>query len=113
MMTVTDRALDAIRSVAADPGQGLRIMVVAGGCSGLQYRMGLEAESQDDDEVMEFGDVRVFVDNASVMWLVGATLDFVDGERGAGFIFENPNAGAKCSCSGSGSGSGSNSGGSC
>ncbi|MBC7950319.1 MAG: iron-sulfur cluster assembly accessory protein [Rhodospirillaceae bacterium] len=99
MLTVTDRAVAAIKSVRENDTQGLRVMVASGGCSGLKYSLGLVNESSSDDEVLEFGDVKVFVDPSSVMWLTGAVMDFVNAGSDAGFIFENPNAGGKCSCS--------------
>ncbi|HSV28029.1 MAG TPA: iron-sulfur cluster biosynthesis family protein, partial [Candidatus Omnitrophota bacterium] len=61
MLSLTDRAVTAIKSVCNSPDQGLRIMVVTGGCSGLQYRMGLETEAFDDDQVLEFSGVKVYV----------------------------------------------------
>lgn len=100
MLTVTDRAVAAIKSVRENDTQGLRVMVASGGCSGLKYSLGLVEESAADDEVLEFGGIKVFVDPSSVMWLTGAVMDFVNAGADAGFIFENPNAGGKCSCSG-------------
>jgi iron-sulfur cluster assembly protein len=100
MLTVTDRAIAAIKSVREDESQGLRIMVASGGCSGLKYNLGLESEAGSGDEVLEFGGVKVFVDPSSVMWLTGTVVDFVNAGNDSGFIFENPNAGGKCSCSG-------------
>jgi iron-sulfur cluster assembly protein len=60
--------------------------------------MSLEAEAGADDTVVEFGDVKVFVDPASAPMLEGVTVDFVDSIEGAGFKFENPNAKASCGC---------------
>jgi|AGTN01.1.fsa_nt_gi Iron-sulfur cluster assembly accessory protein len=100
MLTVTDRAVAAIKSVRHDETQGLRIQVASGGCSGLKYSLGLETEAMSGDEVVEVGGVKVYVDPSSVMWLAGAVMDFVNAGADAGFIFENPNAGGKCSCSG-------------
>ncbi|CAA7615275.1 iron-sulfur cluster assembly accessory protein [Magnetospirillum sp. UT-4] len=103
MLTVTDRAVAAVKSVREDEIQGLRIMVAAGGCSGLSYSLGLEPEPQSDDEVLEFDGLKVFVDPGSVMWLNGAVMDYVESGSSSGFTFENPNAPAKreggCSCS--------------
>ena len=100
MLTVTERAVAAVKSVREDDTQGLRISVASGGCSGLQYSLALENEAISGDEVLEFGGVRVFVDPASVMWLPGTVVDFVNAGNDSGFIFENPNTGGKCSCSG-------------
>lgn len=101
MLTVTDRALDVIRTVVADEALGLRIMVVTGGCAGLQYRLNLEAERGADDAVLDLGGFQVFIDPPSAFWLTGATMDYVEGDQGAGFVFDNPNAKSTCSCSGS------------
>lgn len=100
MLTVTDRAVAAIKSVCNGESLGLRISVASGGCSGLKYNLGLVNDAENGDEVMEFGGLKVYVDPASVMWLAGATMDFVNAGPDSGFIFENPNAGDKCSCSG-------------
>lgn len=100
MLTVTDRAAAAIKSVREDDSQGLRVQVASGGCSGLKYSLGLETEAMSGDEIVEVDGVKVYVDPSSVMWLAGATMDFVNAGSEAGFIFENPNAGGKCSCSG-------------
>lgn len=99
MLTVTDRAAAAIRSVCTDEFLGLRIMATSGGCSGIQYRMGLETEIEADDEVVELAGIKLLVDPASVMWLTGATMDYVESSAGAGFVFENPTAAKSCSCS--------------
>ena len=97
MLTLTDKAVEVLKTVL--DGQGLRIGVDAGGCSGLQYRMGLESEPTDGDDVLEFSGVQIFVDPASSLWLHGVTVDFVEGAEGAGFKFDNPNAAGKCACS--------------
>lgn len=100
MLTVTDRAVAAIKSVREDEAQGLRISVASGGCSGLKYNLGLETQAENGDEVLEFGGIKVYVDANSVMWLTGTVMDFVNAGNDSGFIFENPNAAGKCSCSG-------------
>ncbi len=101
MMTLTERAQDAVRSAlsgGAAPAAGLRIMAVAGGCAGLQYRMGLVTQAEPEDTVVSCGDVALFVDPESRPLLEGTCIDFVETVSGAGFVFENPNAGEKCSC---------------
>lgn len=99
MLTVTDRAVEAIKNVCEGEPLGLRISVASGGCSGLKYDLGLEPEPFAGDEVLEFGGLKVFVEPGSVMWLTGATMDYVAAGNDSGFIFENPNAANKCSCS--------------
>lgn len=80
------------------PQAGLRIMIETGGCAGHKYLIGLEEEPRSDDNVVECGDVKVFVDPDSQPLLVGLRIDFVERLEGAGFTFDNPNATSKCSC---------------
>lgn len=98
MLTVTDRATAAIKSVCTDEFLGLRIMASSGGCSGVTYRMGLETEIEADDAVVELDGIKLLIDPSSVMWLTGVTMDYVDSSGGSGFVFENPNAAKSCSC---------------
>jgi iron-sulfur cluster assembly accessory protein len=79
-------------------GAGLRVSVVGGGCSGLQYSLGLDDAPTDEDTVSEFDGIRVFVDTTSAQYLVGTRVDYVDGLHGAGFKFVNPNADRTCGC---------------
>ncbi|MGP8123240.1 MAG: iron-sulfur cluster assembly accessory protein [Xanthobacteraceae bacterium] len=101
MINLTDSALNAVRtaiSSAAQPVEGLRIMVEAGGCAGLKYNLGLVNEAEPDDTVIERSGVKVFVDVKSQPYLEGTTVDFVVALEGSGFTFENPNAKASCGC---------------
>jgi len=101
MVALTDSAVGAIRRVmetSDEPAEGLRIMVSMGGCSGMQYFMGLECEAMDGDAIFEFGAVKVYVDEDSQPLLCGACVDFVDGDEGPGFVFNNPNARDVCTC---------------
>lgn len=97
MLTVTEAALNAIRTVRGEAA-GLRVLVSAGGCAGYQYRMGLVHEAEEGDTVLSFGDVSIFIDADSTPLIDGTTLDFVSGVAGSGFQFDNPNAAGKCSC---------------
>jgi len=76
---------------------GLRIAVIGGGCSGLQYKLGLDAPSAEDDVQEQDGSV-VIIDEKSALYLVGSTLDFLDTVQESGFKIDNPNATAKCGC---------------
>ena len=101
MITLTDSALNAVRnaiSSAAEPVDGLRIMVEAGGCAGLKYNLGLVNEVDPDDTVIERDGVKVYVDSKSHEHLAGTVVDFVIALEGSGFTFENPNAKASCGC---------------
>jgi iron-sulfur cluster assembly accessory protein len=80
------------------PGYALRIFVAGGGCSGLQYGMAFEERPQESDTVVETDGVRLIVDPTSVMYIGGATVDFIDSLMGGGFRIDNPNAVATCGC---------------
>lgn len=77
---------------------GLRIGVKGGGCSGLTYTLGFDAEEKEGDMVINQEEIRLFVDGKSLFYLSGTTLDFSDGLNGKGFIFNNPNATKTCGC---------------
>jgi iron-sulfur cluster assembly accessory protein len=101
MITVTENAVRQLRTLLsarpATDGQGLRVGIAKGGCSGLQYEMSLDAR-QPGDEIIERDGVEFFVDAESADYLRGSTLDYRDGLTGAGFHIENPNAARTCGC---------------
>jgi len=101
MIQVTESAVQQLRSLlAAQPakaGKGLRVQVVKGGCSGMQYEMSLDRR-QDGDAVVQREEVEFFVDPESAGFLRDATLDFAGGLTGAGFRIVNPNAARTCGC---------------
>ena len=101
MITLTDNALTAVKSAITGAPQsieGLRIMVEQGGCAGLKYMMGLVADINPDDVLIEREGVKVFVDLDSAPLLNGTVVDFVESVEGAGFTFDNPQAQNSCSC---------------
>ncbi|MEI6747295.1 MAG: iron-sulfur cluster assembly accessory protein [Methylococcaceae bacterium] len=101
MITLTDNAIKAVErfiSTSDKPTGGLRIEVTDGGCSGLQYGLRLEAEAGENDSVMDYGDIKVFIDAESLPTLDGMTVDFLDSIEGSGFKFTNPNAVKSCAC---------------
>ena len=81
-----------------DPTSGLRIAVRGGGCSGLEYALDFEVDSRDNDFVLDYDDLRVFVDPISARYLQGTVVDYVMGGTGAGFKFLNPKASGSCGC---------------
>jgi len=99
---VTDRALAKIRSVLSHENMlgegGLRLGVQGGGCSGLSYAVQFEKGPQERDRVFTFGDVRIFVDPKSFIYLAGMTLDYQETLMQTGFLFRNPNAAKTCGC---------------
>lgn len=116
MVMLTEKAVDAVRGVLAAQTEtvaGLRVLVKSGGCAGNEYALGLEAAPADDDEVLAYGDVKVFVDPVSLPLLDGVTVDFVEDITGVGFRFDNPNAVRTCGCGSSFSTDASAPGGTC
>lgn len=77
---------------------GLRFGVKGGGCSGMSYSLGFDAAPRDNDRIMEAEGVRIFIDNKSIFYLMGVTLDYTDGLTGRGFTFNNPRAAKTCGC---------------
>lgn len=101
MVALSEAAKTTIRRLIDDStsgATGLRVMVEQGGCSGMQYMLGLESQPQSDDEIYEIDGVRIFVDPFSQPIVNGMTIDFVDGVESSGFVFDNPNVGGMCSC---------------
>ncbi len=101
VLTVTPAAVNVIQSLLEQrsiPGYALRVFVSGGGCSGLQYGMAFEEAPRDFDAVVETDGVRLVVDPTSLMYLEGATIDYVDSLMGGGFRIENPNAVSTCGC---------------
>jgi iron-sulfur cluster assembly protein len=76
----------------------LRMAVVGGGCSGLQYKMDLQEAPANRDILVESGGVRVVVDPKSALYVTGSELDYVEALQDGGFKVKNPNAATSCSC---------------
>jgi iron-sulfur cluster assembly accessory protein len=101
LIEVTPSAVATIRNLMEQrqiPGHALRVFVSGGGCSGMQYGMAFEADAQAEDYVMQVEGVRLLVDSTSLIYLQGATIDFVDSLMGGGFRIDNPNAVSSCGC---------------
>jgi len=98
---VSARAASQIADILAaqsDGSQALRVEVLAGGCSGFQYKFELDRAAAPDDLVVAQGAARVFVDPASLDLLAGAELDYTDALMGSHFAIRNPNASSSCGC---------------
>ena len=98
---LTRKALETVRGMiikeGLGPESGLRISVVGGGCSGFQYSLSFD-EPKDGDRITVIDGVNVFVDEVSLPYIAGITLDFVEGLHNAGFRFDNPRASRTCGC---------------
>jgi iron-sulfur cluster assembly protein len=102
MITLTDKAAEKVQEFlsAQDVGTvtaGLRVGVRGGGCSGFQYLLAFD-EQRDGDTVVESHGIRLLVDQPSLSYVRGSTVDYLDGFQGAGFKVENPNVIAACGC---------------
>ena len=100
-LTLSDAAVEKVREIMAtqDPlPAGLRIGVVGGGCSGFQYSMSFENQQGMMDKVFHYGELKVFVDATSLMYLNGCVVDYVETLEAAGFKFDNPNTKSTCGC---------------
>lgn len=100
-ITVTDSAANMVKNLLVSknvPDYGLRVFVSGGGCSGMQYGMALEAEAREYDHVIGKAGYKIFIDPTSMMYLNGATIDYIDEIMGGGFKIDNPNAVASCGC---------------
>ena len=101
MITLTDSAASKVKELLdaeGEPELALRVAVRPGGCSGYSYEMFFDGDVAGDDELADFGGVKVIVDPSSAQLLKGATLDYKDGLQNAGFAIDNPNATRSCGC---------------
>jgi len=101
LIKVTPRAAQKVGSLLTKQGRAngvLRVAVVGGGCSGLQYKMDLQDGPASRDILVETSGLRVVVDPKSALYVTGSELDYVEGLQDGGFKVKNPNAATSCSC---------------
>lgn len=99
-INVTDRAAARIKELVTAEnreGQGLRVKVVGGGCSGLQYKVDFDIP-KGSDKIFEKDGARVLVDMKSLLYLTGTELDYKEELMQSGFVFQNPNVKKACGC---------------
>jgi iron-sulfur cluster assembly protein len=100
-ITITETAASKLGGVMAQkdlgPDHALRVFVQGGGCGGMQYGMTFD-EAREGDHVFEQSGMRVIVDDTSLFYIDGATIDYVDNLMGGGFHIENPQATSSCGC---------------
>src|SRR5438105_11683818 len=101
LMRGTPGAAQKVSSLLAKQGRPkgvLRVAVMGGGCSGLQYKMDLQDGPANRDILVETGGIKVVVDPKSALYVAGSELDYVEALAGGGFQVKNPNAASSCSC---------------
>ena len=87
-----------IMSSAEKDFLGVRVSVKTGGCAGMSYVMEYTKEVNPNDEVIEEKGVKVFVDSAAIMYLLGTEMDYKTEELSSSFVFNNPNETERCGC---------------
>ncbi len=101
MIDLTENAITKVREILSSQEpkpQGLRISVVGGGCSGFSYSMAFENTPNMLDKTYNYDGLKVFVDQASLLYLDGAQVDYVESLEGSGFKFSNPQVKSTCGC---------------
>jgi len=103
ILTLTEAAVQRVRRIMElrdeePPAIGVRIGVRNAGCSGMSYSMDYATEENTMDEVVETGGVKVMVDPAAIMFLIGTELDYKEEKLSSGFVFNNPNVTSTCGC---------------
>ena len=102
-LNLSSAASDAVKNILAErklEGYALRVYVAGGGCCGVNFGMALDNNFRDVDTTFDLNGIKVVVDEVSIDYLRGASIDYVnDPVRGAGFAVDSPNAkGGECSC---------------
>lgn len=100
---ISEKAIETINNVRKQneiaDDYYLRIGTRSGGCSGMSYSLGFDNEVHDFDKILKLENMELIIDNKSLFYLMGVTLDYVDGPNGSGFVFNNPNNAHSCGCS--------------
>lgn len=102
VIRVTDAAATRIREIVAGAGKpvaGVRLGVKKGGCAGMSYTMDVAESVAKGDDVVELdGGLRVLVDPAAILFLLGTEMDFTVDKLSSRFVFRNPNETSACGC---------------
>ena len=101
IIKLTDNAASRIKEIIAGANQdsiGVRVSVKSGGCAGMSYVMEYSKEINPNDEVIEDKGVKVFIDSAAIMYLLGTEMDYKKEEFSSTFTFNNPNETERCGC---------------
>ena len=101
IITLSDNAAQRIKEIMSNAEKdslGVRVGVKSGGCAGMSYIMEYTKEANPNDEVVEDKGVKVFIDSAAVMYLLGTEMDFKKEKFSSQFVFNNPNETERCGC---------------
>ena len=101
IIKLSDNAAKRIKEImsgAQKNSVGVRVSVKSGGCAGMSYVMQYSKEINPNDEVIEDKGVKVFIDPAAVMYLLGTEMDYKKEDFSSSFVFNNPNETERCGC---------------
>ena len=101
ILKVSENAANRIKEIMSNAEKdslGVRVGVKSGGCAGMSYVMEYTKEANPNDEVVEDKGVKVFIDSAAVMYLLGTEMDFKKEKFSSQFVFNNPNETERCGC---------------
>ena len=101
IIKLSDNAANRIKQIMSSKEAdsiGVRVAVKSGGCAGMSYVMEYAKEINTSDEVIEDKGVKVFIDSAAVMYLLGTEMDYKKEEFSSSFVFNNPNETERCGC---------------
>tara|TARA_Y100000996_G_scaffold115536_1_gene85720 strand:- start:692 stop:1027 length:336 start_codon:yes stop_codon:yes gene_type:complete len=101
ILTLSDNAATRIKEILSSAEKkpiGVRIGVKSGGCAGMSYVMEYTNQENPNDELVEEKGVKLFIDSAAVMYLLGTVMDFKKEQFSSQFVFNNPNETERCGC---------------
>ena len=101
VIRLSDNAANRIKEImskADNTAIGVRVGVKSGGCAGMSYMMEYAKEAKKNEEVIEDKGVKVFIDSAAVMYLLGTEMDYKKEDFSSTFVFNNPNETERCGC---------------
>ena len=101
IIKLTDTAADRIKEIMSNADNntiGVRVGVKSGGCAGMSYIMEYAKDKKKNDEVIEEKGVKVFIDPAAIIYLLGTEMDYKKNKFSSEFVFINPNETERCGC---------------
>ena len=101
VIKLTDTAANRIKEIMSNADSktiGVRVGVKSGGCAGMSYIMEYAKDKKKNDEVIDEKGVKVFIDPAAIIYLLGTEMDYKKNEFSSEFVFKNPNETERCGC---------------
>ena len=101
IIKLSDNAASRIKEIMSNGEKdalGVRVSVKSGGCAGMSYVMEYTKEANPSDEVIEDKGVKVYIDSAAILYLLGTEMDYKKEEFSSSFVFNNPNETERCGC---------------